>query len=153
MMRTGALLQDMAFPYPYVVIFFNQSPSKHIVACRDDIFIVEVSTQSMQRFSGTPLGAFYWPHSLALSSDDFVLVAGIRWRSRGVCGYSTVSLERLWIHTTASGAGAVCLHGNHVLVTMCGSPTLVLDRNTGAQVAVLRKPAGWIFGLGVIEGL
>jgi hypothetical protein len=43
--------------------------------------------------------------------------------------------------------------GTEVLVTVWGNPTLLFDRKTGKQVASLSKADGWIYGLGVIEGL
>ncbi len=43
--------------------------------------------------------------------------------------------------------------GAHVLVTAYAKSTLILDHNTGVQIAALPKADGYIFGLGVIEGL
>jgi hypothetical protein len=151
-MQLGTLLQDMPFEYPKVVLFPNRDPKTFIVACDDGIFIVDVRTQSKQPFSNTPQGTLYYPHALALSEDDTVLVAGNWNYPYSVSGYDTASLDRLWIYNAASSVGAVCMLGAHVLVTVCGSPTLVLDLNTGALITALQKADGAILGLGVIEG-
>ncbi len=79
-MLIGTLLHVMGFADPHIAFFFNHSPSKLIVACEDDIFIVDVSSQSQQPFSGTPQNAWYRPHALALSENDTVMVAGDYWR-------------------------------------------------------------------------
>ncbi len=118
----------------------------------DGIFIFDVSALSTQPFSSTPQSVYYCPHALALSEDDAVLVAGNCWNRNGVCGYDTASLTRLWIYNTVDNVGAVCMLGADVLVTVYGSPTLVLDRKTGELIASLQKAEGYIFGLGVIEG-
>jgi hypothetical protein len=154
-MRSGTLLQDMSFTNPTAPLFFNHNPNKFIMACEDDIFIVDVNAQSTQPFIDTPQGAWYLQHALALSDDNAVLVAGSSGSSSSssVCGYDTASSTRLWIHKTASGVPAVCMLGAHVLATVCARSTLVLDRKTGAQIATLQKAGGWIYGLGVIEGL
>ncbi len=151
-MHSGTLLQDMPFMFPGSAIFLNHSSTKLIVACYSDIFIVNVSTQSTQPFIDTQQDERYFPHALALSDDDAVLVAGCA-ITKSVCGYDTVSLAKLWIHDTASFVCAVCMLGAHVLVTVHGNPTLVLDCNTGALVESLQKADGSIIGLGVIEGL
>ncbi len=150
--HSGTLLQDIAFKKPQLTLFFHSSPTKLIVACEDDIFIVDMNTQSRQPFSGTPKGSYYFPHALALSDDDAVLVAGNSYTPYNVCGYDTSSRTRLWIHDTASQVGAVGMHGAQVLVTVAYSPTLLLDLMTGAQIAALQKADGSIDGLGVIEG-
>ncbi len=152
-MHEGTLLQDMPFMGPRAALFFNHNPIKLIVACIDDIFIVDVSTQSAKPFSSTPQGALYYPHALALSDDDAVLVAGSSNSPFSVCGYDTASRTRLWIYNTASHVGVICMLGTHVLLTVYGNPTLVLDSNSGAHIAALQKADGYILGLGVIEGL
>ncbi len=152
LMHTGTLMCDMPFKSPCTALFFNHSLNKLVVACKDDIFIVDMSAQSLQPFSGTPKGAYYQPHALALPDDDAVLVAGCN-SPFSVCGYDTASATRLWIHSTVFSVGAVCMLGTHVIVTVYGNPTLILDRKTGVQIATLSKADGGIFGLGVIEGL
>ncbi len=152
-MHTGTLLHDIPFRSPYTTLFFNNSPGKIIVACEDDIFLVDVSTQSTQPFSSTPQWAVYRPHALALSEDDALLVAGNAHSPYSVCSYDTASRTRLWIHKTASFVCAVCMLSAHVLVTVAYSPTLLLDLKTGAQIAALQKADECIYGLGVIEGL
>ncbi len=152
-MLTGTFLQFYAFKSPTTALFFNHSPNKLIVACDDNIFIVDVSTQFRQPFSNTPQGMNYCPHSLALSNDDAVLVAGNAFSPYCLCGYDAASLARLWIHNTAFYVGAVCMMGAYVLATVCKSPTLVLDSYTGSLIAALQKADGHILGLGVIEGL
>ena len=143
----------MAFIFPYFSLFFNHCPFKLIVACGDNIFIVNVRTQSTQPFSSTPQGAYYYPHALALSDDDAVLVVGNSNRPFNACRYDTSSFTRLWVFNTASHVGAVKIVGAHVLVTVYGNPTLVLDLTTGAHLASLQKAEGFICGLGMIEGL
>ncbi len=152
LMHSGTPLQEMSFTSPQVALFFNRSPNKLIVACSDSIFVVDVSTKSKQSFSDTPQGVGYFSHALALSDDDSVLVAGNYFAPYSVCGYDTLSLARLWICDTAGSVVAVCMHSAHVLVTVYGSPFLVLNFFTGAQDAALQKTDGWIIGLGVIEG-
>jgi hypothetical protein len=142
----------MLFKSPYAALFFHHSPDKLIVACKEDIFMIDVRTQFTQSFSSTTQGA-YFPHAIAISDDDAVLVAGCYNTPYSVCGYDAASRTRLWILNTVSGIGAVCMLGAHVLVTVSFCPTLVLDRNTGAQIAALPEADGWIQGLGVIEGL
>jgi hypothetical protein len=149
----GTLLRDLPFKNPYTAVFFNHNPNKLIVACKDEVSIVDVSTQSTQSFSGIPQGAYYQPNALALSDDDDFMVAGIYHSPNIVCGFDMVSLTRLWILNTIDEVGAVCMHGTHVLVTVYGNPTLVLDCKTGAHISSLPKADGWIYGLGVIEGL
>jgi hypothetical protein len=80
-------------------------------------------------------------------------VAGNAFSRYSVCGYDTTSLARLWIYEAASSVGAVCMLGAHVLVTVAYKPTLVLDCMTGAHVRALLKANGYIYGLGVVEGL
>jgi hypothetical protein len=143
----------MAFKNPCTAVFFNHNPNTFIVACGDGIFIVKVGTKSTQPFSGTPMNAFYESHTLVLSDDDDVLVAGNWNYPFSVCGYDTASLTRLWIYNTANSVGVVCMLGVHVLVTVVFNPTLVLDRTTGAQIPALQTAYGRTFGLGVIEGL
>ncbi len=150
LMITGMLLQDTPITRPNAAIFFNRDSNKLIVACKDGIFVVEVSTHSKLPFSGTPKAAYYWPHALALSNDDSVLVAS---DSNIVYGYDTASRTRLWLHIAASSVCAVCKLGANVLVTVFENPTLVLDFNTGAHIAALKKSDGPIYGLGVVEGL
>jgi hypothetical protein len=152
-MHSGTLLRDEALTRPTAVLFFNLSPDKLIVACKDNVFIVDMTKLSTQPFKSTPQDAYYSQHALALSEDDVVLVAGNYSWPNSVCGYNTASLERLWIQDTANEVGAVCMLGAHVLVTVLRSPTMVLDRNTGAHTAALQKVDGCIFGLGVIECL
>ncbi len=152
-MHTGTRLRDLTFKDPTAALFFNHSPNKLIVACVDGIFIVDVSTRSKNPFSSTQRGAWYHPHALALSDDDNVLVAGNAQNPYSVCGYDTALRTRLWIYNTANGVGAVCMHGAHVLATVLVNPTLVLDHLTGTHVAALQKADGYIYGLGVIEGL
>jgi hypothetical protein len=149
----GTPLQHKALKCPFAALFCKQSPNKVIVACRDDIFIFDMSTQSVQSFSSTPKTAWYGPHALALSDDDAVLVAGNYISPSSVCGYDTASLERLWIFNAVSHVSAVCMLGVHVVATVYGNPTLILDRGTGALKAALQKTEGSIWGLGVIEGL
>jgi hypothetical protein len=152
-MHSGTLLQDVSSKDPTAALFFNQSPSKLIIACEDDILIVDVSTQSTQPIRDTPKRVSYFPRALALSDDDTLLVAGSYISPYSVCGYDTASLTRLWIHNTVDSIGAVCMLGAHVLVTVYDNPTLVLENKTGAQIAALQKADGCIYGLGVIEGL
>jgi hypothetical protein len=152
-MHKGTPFKTMELESPFAALFFNHNPNKLIVACKHDIFIVDVSTQSMQSFSSTPQGACYNAHALTLSDDDAVLVAGSSNSPFSVCGYDTASLTRLWIHTTASHVGAICMLGTHVLLTVYGNPTLVLDSNSGAHIAAMQKADGYILGLGVIGGL
>jgi hypothetical protein len=123
------------------------------VACSDDIFIVDVSTQVKQPLSNTPQDAYYHSHALSLSFDDAVLVVGNARSPCNVCGYDTASLERLWIYDTADEVGAVCMLGVHVLASVALNPTLVLEVKTGTHIGALQKAQGLIFGLGVIEGL
>ncbi len=151
-MHTGTLLQGMTFQDPRAALFFHHDSNKLIVACKDNIFIVIMSTQSTQPFSSTPQDSFYYPHALTLSNEDSVLVAGCS-TTGSVCGYDTASLERLWICNTDSAVCAVCMLGAHVLVTLHRNPASLLDRDTGAYIASLQKAEGSIFGLGVIEGL
>jgi len=149
--HSGTLLQDVSFPSPTAVLFFNRSPTKLIVACSDEIFTYDTRTQTIEPFSSTPQWAFYNSHALALSADDAVLVAG-NYNSRyNVCGYDTASHKRLWTYNAADEVGAVCMLGAHVLASVNFSPTLVLDRDTGNHKASLKTR--WIYGLGVIEGL
>ncbi len=151
-MHTGAQLQDLSFKCPSAALFFHHSPNKLIVACQDDILIVEVTTKFTQSFESTPQRAYFLPHALALSADDSILVAGCNF-TNNVTGYDVASLKRLWIHETASHVGAVCMLGAHVLATVRCNPTLVLDFKTGTQIAKLQKADGWILGMDVIEGL
>ncbi len=120
------------------------------MACSDSIFLVDVCTKTTQPFSGTPEDVEYYPHALALSDDDALLVVGCD--ANSACGYDTASRTRLWIHKTASEVGAVCILGACVLVTVYVNPLLVLDRNTGERIASLRKADGFIFGMGAIDG-
>ncbi len=136
---------------PCTALFLNRSPTKLIVACSDGVIIVDVSTQSTQPFSNTPQGVWYRPHALALSDDDAALVAGCGY-PYSVWGYDTASLARLWSHDTADSVGAVCMLSAHVLVTVWGNSTLVLDPKTGTSIATLMKAEGYIIGMGVIEG-
>ncbi len=149
-MHTATLLLEMPFKEPYAILFFNQSPDKLIVACSDDILIIDASTQSTQPFSSTAQGVYYCPHALALSDNDAILVAG---NAYSVSGYDTASRTRLWIYDTTFGVGAVRMFDAQVLVTVWGKSTLVLDLSTGAEIAALQKADGDIFGLGVIDGL
>jgi hypothetical protein len=150
-MYTGTLLQDIPFKNPITAVFFNLSPTKLIVACSDDIFMVDVSTQSTEPFSNKPQNACYRPNALALSEDDAVLVAGCA-NTSSVCGFDTALRTRLWIYEAASAVGAVCMLGACVLVTVAYRPILVLDRDKGTQIASLFDAEGRIHGLGVIEG-
>ncbi len=150
LMHPGTLLHDMLFTRPTAALFLNHDPNKVIMACTDGILMVDVSTRSTQPFCSTPRVAYYYPHALALSDNDVVLVAG---SFKSVCGYDTASRTRLWIHGTASHVGAVCILGAHVLLTLAYSYPLALDYKTGAQIAALQKVKGSIRGLGVIEGL
>ncbi len=149
--HSGARLLDLEFANPISALFFNHDPSKLIVACIDGIFFVAVCTHSIQPFSNTPLNSWYCPHAIALTDDDTVMVVGIN--TFLVCGFDTMSLERLWIYKAASSVGAVCMIGTRVLVTVKCNSTLIMDQKTGAHVALLPKAEGHIFGMGVIEGL
>ncbi len=151
-MFTGTLLQDKPITRPNAAIFFNRDPNKLIVACSDGIHIVDLGAQSTLLFRGTPQFAVYFPYALALSDDDTVLVAGCDYPC-SVSGYDIASLERLWIRDTNGTVGAVCMLGAHVVATVWGDPTLILDHKNGELVATLQKADGQIFGLGVIEGL
>ncbi len=143
----------MEFYFPWTTIFFNHSPKKLIVACSDGIFIVDVGTQSTKSLRRTPQDVFYYQNALALSEDDAVLVAGTYLSSYSVFGYDIASRTRLWILNTVSAVGAVCMLGDNVLVTVHGNPTLVLDRNSGTQVADMKnEDKEHVYGLGVIEG-
>jgi hypothetical protein len=152
-MHIGTPLRDMPFKSPQAAIFFNHDARTLIVASCDTIFIVDLSTRSKQQFRRTPKGSYYRSHAVALSEDDAVLVTGCYNRPYSVCGFDTASCQRMWIHNTDDDVSAVCMLRAYVLVTVACSPTLVLDRNTGAQIATLQKADGWLFGLGVIEGL
>jgi hypothetical protein len=153
LMHTGALLQDLAFLFPAAALFFNSDSIKLIVACSEGISIVDASTQSTQAFSDTPHGVGYWPHALALSDDDALLVAGNHFDPQSVSSYDMASRTRLWIHETSSQVGAACIIGVNVLATVAYNPTLVLDRISGTLIAELQKADGFVFGLAVIEGL
>ncbi len=144
------MLDDTQFKSPTAALFFNRSPSKLVVACKKDIFIVDVCTQSKQPFSNTASGVWYSQHALTLSDDDAVLVA---FNSNSVCGYDIVSLTQLWVHNTDDSVDAACMLSAHVLVTVRFHPTLVLGFNTGTLIAELHKAGGFIRGLGVIQGL
>jgi hypothetical protein len=152
LMHTGTMMQSMAFTCPSAALFFHHSPNKLIVACRDNIFTVDVSAHSTQPFSATPQDAYYYSHALAFIDDDSVLVAGNSNSTYSVCGYDTASGMQLWIYETVNEVGAVCMLGAHVLVTVACSPTLVLDPNTGSIIAELQKADGDIFGVGFVEG-
>jgi hypothetical protein len=154
LMHTGTLLQDMSFKCPTAVLFLNQSPVFVIVACRDDIFIVDLSTHSTHPFSGTPNDSFYHPHALSLFDDDSVLLAcsNNEYGECRVSGYDTASRTRLWIHDTVHQVGTVCLLGTHVLLPVYDSSTLVLQCKSGAHIVSLKESVGFIYGLGVIEG-
>ncbi len=128
--HTGTLLQDMPFTGPRASHFFNQSPTKLIVACRDDIFLVDLSTQSTQLFIGRPLGVSYL-RALALSEDDAVLVAG-SFLTDSVCGYDMALRTLLWIHNTVDEVHTVCMLGTYVLATVYKYPAVLLDYCTGA---------------------
>jgi WD40 repeat protein len=153
LMHTGTLLQTMEFNSPKAALFFNHSPSKLIVACRNDIYIVDVTTLSILSFSDTPQDSSYNPHALALSVGDTVLVAGCsNHRLVYIHGYDTVSRSQLWLYDAAYHLGAVCMLGAHVLVTIGRGLTWELDLKTGDHVATLRTSNGHIFRIGVIEG-
>jgi hypothetical protein len=144
----------MAFIFPSATLFLNHNPNKLVVACKFDIFLVDLITPSTEPFKSTPHGACYNAHALALSDDDTVLVAGSYGNNPNiVCGYDTASLSRLWIHKTGSDVNSICILGARVLVTVYCNSTLVLDFNTGAHIATLLKADEDIFGMGVIEGL
>ncbi len=153
-MLTGTMLRNMALARPWAALFFNHSPTKIIVACRNDIFIVDLSTQSSQSFISTPQGAHYRPHAIALSEDDSVLVAG-NWSSPcSTCGYDTASLTKLWSHQAGSSVQTVCMLGTHVLVAeSLNFRLVVLDCKTGAQIADLQNAVGGLYGLGAFEGM
>ncbi len=72
--------------------------------------------------------------------------------SHPVCGYDIASRARKWVLNTAGSVGAVCTHHAQVLVSVACNPTLLLDLNTGTQIAEMRKAEGDIFGMCVIEG-
>ncbi len=149
LMHTGILMHVFPFKDPCTALFFNCSPNKLIVACRDDIFIVDASTHSTQAFSGTPQGPWYFPQAIALYDEDAVLLAGSSFN--GVCKYNTASLTRMWIHDTERQVVSVCLLGAHVLVAVFDE-ILVINYHTGAKIASL-KAEGYVYGLGVIESL
>jgi WD40 repeat protein len=149
LIHTGTLMQEMPFEKGRCAIFFNHSSNKLIVACKEDIFLVDVRTKSVLSFGNTPPEASYEPYALALSGDDAVLAVGA---AHSVRGLATLSHTQLWIHNTAGRVGAVCMLGAHVLVTLYYSSTLLLDINTGIEVSVSQKPDKNIFALGVIEG-
>jgi hypothetical protein len=155
-MRTGTLQQDMAFDQPTAALFFNHSPGKLIVACCEGIFIVDVSTQSVQPLKRVPTVEYNHPENLVLSDDDAVLVVVGEFTvaSSKLCGYDTASRRRLWMNDIAGEVLAVCMLGQHVLANIWKSNlTLVLDSFTGDQIAVLQTTERNILGLGVIEGL
>ncbi len=146
------MLRHSVLKYPQAAIFFSHDPNKLIVACWDEIFVLDASTQSTLPFSNAPQGVYYNLHALALSDDDTLLVAGCHTRPFSVSGYDTVSRTRLWIHNAVDDVGAVCMLGAYVIVTVWGNSTLVLDHKTGAQIASLQKTEGSTYGLGVVEG-
>ena len=152
-MHAGTLLQVMPFKNPLTAVFFQRNPNTLIVACRDGILLVDVITQSVQPFSDTPQGVGYFPNAVSLAVDGSVVVVGNNNAPFSVCGYDPASRKRLWILNTASYVGAVCVHDAQVLVSVSYNPTLVLDLNTGTQIAALLKADGAIYGLGVIEGV
>ncbi len=156
-MLTGTLRQDMAFERPAAALFFNHSPGKLIVACHAGIFIVDVSTQSVQPLKRVPTVEYDRPETLVLSDDDAVLVVVGEFTTVATCklrGYDTTSYRRLWINEMAGEVLAVCMLGQHVLANIWKSNlTLVLDNFTGDQIAVLQTTERNILGLGVIEGL
>jgi WD40 repeat protein len=153
LMHTGTLLHDMPFKNPTAACFFNHNPNTLIVACQDGVYHVDVITQTTLPFSNTPQGEWYCPHAVSVDDKDDVVVVG-NWKSpKNVCGYDTASRSRKWIQNTASYVGAVCTHHAQVLVSVYGNPTLVLDLNTGTQIAEMHKAEGHIYGLGVIEGV
>ena len=152
-MHTGTQLHDMPFKNPWTVVFFNRNPNTLIVACSDGIFLVDVITQSVQPFSDTAQDAYYQPHTASVGDNDNVVVVGNYYPSYSVCAYDTASRKRLWILNAAESVGAVCVHHAQVLVSVYCNPTLVLDLNNGKKIAALQKADGWIFGLGVIEGV
>ncbi len=152
-MHTETMLQEIDFAYPQAVLFSYQSPSALIVACKDIIFIYDVSQQSTQAFSGAFEDSFYERHAIALSNDGAMLVVGSSSSTYRVCAFSMESLIRLWTFNMLNRVDAVCVLSSRVLVTVFERPTLVLDLNTGTKIAALKKPHGFTFGLGVIEGL
>jgi len=152
MTHTGTLLHDMSFKFPSAAIFFNHSPNLLIVACRDGIFLMDVITLSVHPLSDTPQGAFYWPHAASVGDNDNVVVVG-SCTPYSVSGYDTASRKRKWIFPTTREVGAVCVHDAQVLVSVAYNPMLVLDLNTGTQIAEMHNAGRWIYGLGVIEGL
>ncbi len=152
-MHTGTLQLELSFTDPKAALFFNHCPTKLIVACRDDIFIVNVSTKSIQTFSGTPDGAYYWPHALALSEDNAVLVAGDWSGPFSASGYDTASRTRMWIYYVENELCAIGMHRELVFVNVSGYPMLVLDYKTGKLIDELENANEGIFGMGVIEGL
>ena len=158
------LLQTMKFETPTAALFFNHSPTKLIVACLKNIFIVDVNTKHRRPLDGTPPYVLYQPHALALIADDSVLVAGkgnYRYHGRGkrglesytVRGFDMVSGTLSWTHNPLNCVGAVCMLGSYVLVAVHCKPTLVLDCYTGTEVSVLHKTGDCISGMGAIEGL
>ncbi len=155
LMHTGTLLQDMPFTLPYAACFFNHNPNTLIVACYDGIYLVEVIAQSVQPFSDTPQDVYYQPHAVSVSDQDDVVVVGTNWNTpNSVCGYDVASRTRKWIHNTAHQVGAVCTQQAQaqVLVSVAYYPTLLLDLNTGTQIAEMHNE-GVILGLSVIEGV
>jgi hypothetical protein len=151
LMHAGTLLLDMAIESPTAALFFHCNPEKLIVTCGDIIFLVDASTHSTQLLSGTPKVSYNNSHALALSDDDTMLVAGCSGMNI-VYGYDTASLTLLWICNTVDDVGAVCMLGAHVLVTVYGSPTLVLDCKTGTHIAELQNTEGSINVMAVVEG-
>jgi hypothetical protein len=155
-------MHEMHFTSPWVALFFNHSPNTCIVACTDDIFFVDANTQSMQPFGNTPPTVYYGQHALVLSADDAVLVAGsFNFGHTYVCGYDTASRTQLWIYNNTDfkmyvglSICSVCTLDQHVLATVRGKLTMVLALYTGIKVPASQLQAdGYIFGLGVIEGL
>jgi hypothetical protein len=80
-------------------------------------------------------------------------VAGNYGTTCNTYGYDTASLTLLWIHNTVDSVGAVCMLGACVLVPVYHSSALMLNLKTGAEIAALQRAEGYIYGLGVIEGL
>jgi hypothetical protein len=152
-MHTGTLLHDIPFKNPDLARFFNHISTTMILACIDGVYLVDGITQTTLPFSNTPRGAGYYPHSVSVSDNDDVVVVSNYGTPYSVCGYDTASRARKWIYYTAHRVGAVCTHHAQVLVSVFGNPTLVLDLNTGTQIAEMNEADGWIFGLGVIEGV
>jgi hypothetical protein len=109
-------------------------------------------THASTPFESPERKEYYSTHAIALSGREHLLFLASE-SSKTVTAYDTSTLRRRWSNGTSEETFALRTFDCQILVSIRNSPMLVLEQESGTTIRRLKHSDGWIYGIGVLDGL